>query len=77
MSDFKKSYSKDSIEWKFMGEFWKFIEDHGNNTHNEAYWRTLLTDANALRKKYNNSFSTELIDGYLRYQRNETKQAGQ
>lgn len=48
----KKEFNKDSIEWQFQFDFWRFRQAFYEPEENEQYWEYVMEGANALCKKY-------------------------
>ena len=64
----KGDFSKDTMEYKFMADYYAFCRDHyiSDNTHD--YWDKTLQDANELCAKYkDHEFVVSLVMGFLDY----------
>lgn len=69
---FRQILGKESKEWLFFADFWKLIQKYWKNDNSKKYWYNLIDETNALRRTHSEcGLANYMIDGYLRYQRDE------
>jgi hypothetical protein len=63
------NWESDSVEYRFMGDFYKFAKEFYNvEPENKEYWKRLSDTATALCNKYENTdFVVNVVTGYLNY----------
>ena len=68
-------WSKDSNEYKFMGDFFKFAKEfYVVEPENKEYWDSMVKTASALCEKYGNSeFVLNVVLGFINYTDAEMK----
>lgn len=61
-------WTKESMEYRFMADFYNFCKDHYEVRADMDYWNKTVQDATKLCDKYdNNEFCVSLIMGFLDY----------
>jgi len=63
-----KRFDKNSDEFKFFGEFWKWTQEHYIPEESDEYWEELLASAGEISNKYKgNKLFPKLIIAVLDY----------
>lgn len=63
-----KKFDKNSEEFKFFGEFWKWTQEHYIPEKSDEYWEELLVSAGEISNKYKaNKLFPKLIVAVINY----------
>ena len=63
-----KKFDKNSDEFKFFGEFWKWTQEHYIPEKSDEYWEELLASAGEISNKYkDNKLFPKLIVAVINY----------
>lgn len=61
-------WTKDSIEYKFMADFYKFCKKYYEVKNTDEYWKELTEESIKLSRKYGDTeFVSNLILGFINY----------
>lgn len=55
-------FSKGSEEWQLFMDYWALCQKYWEPEENDAYWDSLISEADIFYKKYGTNFARSLVD---------------
>lgn len=63
MSEVK--FYKGSEEWQMFMDYWNLCQKYWDPEDNDAYWESLISEADSFYKKYETDFARNLVDAFV------------
>ena len=61
----EKKFNKDSWQWKFFQEYWKFVQKYYIPEATDEWWEDVIAKADELYKKYPDDFAKKMVRTFL------------
>lgn len=66
-------FSKDSVEFKMLNDFWKLLQEFYYPDESDEYWEDFVKAQGEFRNKYNNDLGIILSNSLVYYLENKKK----